>query len=184
MEQQLYDPKGQLLGIAKASEHEFHQLDSVTLPHKIDIEIPQAKLQFQLVMDEQVINRPISGANTFDLPTAQLSQARPIDIADPNFVPVNAQPTTPAAAPPRTSAIPGVFARKHPRLQCVEVRKGSGSDTPRSHGLRGNARPGRSASRIPRCIANWPRSGEDVCSRRRAWEQGGLAFLDGRDTAA
>ena len=61
VEQQLYDPKGQLLGVAKASEHEFHQLDGVTLPHKIDIEIPLAKLQFQIVMDEQVINRPFSG---------------------------------------------------------------------------------------------------------------------------
>jgi len=106
VEQQLYDPKGQLLGVAKASEHEFHQLDGVTLPHKIDIEIPQARLQFQIVMDEQVINRPISGANTFDLPTAQLSSARPTDIADPNFIPANIQPTVPAAAPPRTSAIP------------------------------------------------------------------------------
>lgn len=106
VEQQLYDPKGQLLGVAKASEHEFHQLDSVTLPHKIDIEIPQAKLQFQIVMDEQVINRPIAGSNTFDLPTAQLAGARPIDIADPNFIPANTQPAVSAAAPPRTSALP------------------------------------------------------------------------------
>jgi hypothetical protein len=106
VEQQLYDPKGQLLGTAKASEHEFHQLDGVTLPHKVDIEIPQAGLQFQLVMDQQVINRPISGGNTFELPTAQLAGARPIDIADPSFVPVNAQPATPASGPPRTSAAP------------------------------------------------------------------------------
>ncbi len=106
VEQQLYDPKGQLLGTAKASEHEFHQLDGVTLPHKIDIDIPQARLQFQLVLDQHVINRPISGDNPFDLPTAQLAGARPIDIADPSFVPANSQPTTPTGAPPRTSAIP------------------------------------------------------------------------------
>ena len=106
VEQQLYDPRGQLLGSAKASEHEFHQLDGVTLPHKIDIEVPQAHLQFQLVLDQHVINRPISGGNTFELPTAQLSSARPIDIADPNFIPVNSQPATTTGAPPRTSAIP------------------------------------------------------------------------------
>jgi hypothetical protein len=106
VEQQLYDPRGQLLGSAKASEHEFHQLDGVTLPHRIDIEIPQAALQFQLVLDQHVINRPISGGNTFDLPRDQLAGARPIDIADPNFVPTNPRQTTPAGAPPRTSAVP------------------------------------------------------------------------------
>jgi hypothetical protein len=106
VEQQLYDPRGQLLGSAKASEHEFHQLDGVTLPHKIDIEVPLAHLQFQLVLDQHVINRPISGGNTFELPTAQLSGARPIDIADPNFIPVNSQPAATTGAPPRTSAIP------------------------------------------------------------------------------
>jgi hypothetical protein len=105
VEQQLFDPKGQLLGIAKASEHEFHQLDGAALPHKIDVEIPAAKLQFQLVLDQHVINRPIAGANTFELPTAQLSSARPVDIADPNFVPVG-QPAMSTSAQPRTSAIP------------------------------------------------------------------------------
>jgi len=105
VEQQLYDPKGQLLGTAKASEHEFHQLDSVTLPHKVDIQVPLAKLQFQLTLDQHVINRPIAGGNTFELPTAQLSGARPIDIADPAFAPANAQPASPVGSP-RTSATP------------------------------------------------------------------------------
>lgn len=108
VEQQLFGPSGQLLGSAKVSDHEFHQLDGVTLPHKIDIEVPLAKFQFQLILDQQVINRPIAGANTFDLPTAQLANARPIDIADPSFVPPNLQPANAAAtgALPRTSAIP------------------------------------------------------------------------------
>ena len=106
VEQQLFDPRGQLLGSAKASEHEFHQLDGVTLPHKIDIEVPLARLQFQLVLDQHVINRPISGGNTFDLPTAQLSGARPIDIADPNFAPTNSPSTSTTGAPPRTSVLP------------------------------------------------------------------------------
>jgi hypothetical protein len=56
-------------------------------------------------LDEHVINRPITGANTFELPTAQLSSARPIDIADPNFVPVTVQPAVPTGTP-RTSAAP------------------------------------------------------------------------------
>ena len=107
VEQLLYDPQGQLLGTAKASEHEYHQLDGVTLPHTVDIAIPQAGLQFQIVMDQQVINRPISGGNTFELPTAQLAGARPIDIADPSFVPANARPASPAnAGQPRTSTAP------------------------------------------------------------------------------
>lgn len=108
VEQQLYDPRGQLLGTAKASEHEFHQLDGVTLPHKIDVEIPQAGLKFQLVMDQQVINRPISGTGTFELPTAQIADARPIDIADPSFIPPGTQPVTAAdGSPPRTSSARG-----------------------------------------------------------------------------
>jgi hypothetical protein len=64
-------------------------------------------LQFQIVMDQQVINRPISGGNTFELPTAQLAGTRPIDIADPSFVPASSSPSSPASAiPPRTSAAP------------------------------------------------------------------------------
>lgn len=110
-QQQIYDPRGQLLATAKASRHQFYALDGISLPHQIDVELPQAQMTFQVYLDEHNINRPIAGgASTFELPTAQYASSRPVDIADPAFNPPVAEgapaATNPGTAGPATSIPP------------------------------------------------------------------------------
>jgi hypothetical protein len=107
LEQHLYDGRGQLVASARNSQHEYYPLDGVSLPKRIDVQVPQGQLQFQLDVSQWLINQPpAEGQALFELPRTQLAQYRFVDMADPNFVPPGG--TVPVEAPtsPRTSQLP------------------------------------------------------------------------------
>jgi hypothetical protein len=108
LEQHLYDQRGQLVASARNSQHEYYHLDGVTLPKRIEVQVPQGQMQFQLDISQWSINQaPPEGQAVFELPRSQLSQYKFVDLADPNFVPPGG--TIPVdAAQPRTSHAPSI----------------------------------------------------------------------------
>jgi hypothetical protein len=113
LEQHLYDPRGQLVASARNSGHEYHAIDGVSLPRRMEVQVPQGFLRLQLDVDRWAINQAlIEGAATFALPRDQLGNRPFVDMADPSFVPpVGMGPTQPVAAP-RVSAQPASPARR------------------------------------------------------------------------
>lgn len=106
LEQHLFDPRGQLVASARSSQHHYYHLDGVSLPKRIEVEVPQGQMRFQLDVAEWQINvPPVEGNSLFELPRTQLASYRFVDMADPSFVPPGG--TLPVGAPPpRTSQIP------------------------------------------------------------------------------
>ena len=117
LEQHLFDSRGERIASARNLQHEYYHLDGVSLPKRIEVEIPQGKLRFQLDIGKWAINQtPAEGPALFELPRTQLGQYRFVDLADPNFVPpggtLPADATLPASAPPeRNAQVPRVELR-------------------------------------------------------------------------
>ena len=106
LEQHVYDEQGELLASSRTSQHEYYPLDGVSLPKRIEVQIPQGQLRFQLDVARWAINQPaVEGQALYELPREQLSTHPFIDLADPSFVPPGQ--TVPVAQPtPRVSQTP------------------------------------------------------------------------------
>ena len=103
LEQHLYDQRGQLVASARNSQHEYYHLDGVSLPKRIEVQVPEGQMQFQLDISQWSINQaPPEGQTVFELPRSQLSQYKFVNLADPNFVPPGGTIPVDASAP-RTS---------------------------------------------------------------------------------
>ena len=76
-----------MIASTRNSGHEYHAVDGVSLPRRIEIQIPQSYLQLQLDVDRWAINQPLADAATFELPRSQLGNHPFVDMADPGFVP-------------------------------------------------------------------------------------------------
>jgi len=112
LEQHVYDERGQMLASARNSGHEYHPIDGVSLPRRIEVEVPLGLLRLQLDVDRWSINQPLAeGAATFELPRTQLSQYKFVNMADPSFVPPGGGSTPPPAAP-RASQPPNDIPRR------------------------------------------------------------------------
>jgi hypothetical protein len=112
LEQHLLDARGQIKATSRLSQHEFYPLDGVSLARKIEVQVPQAQMQFQLDVTTYTINQPFAdGQALFELPREQLKDYKFVDIADPSFVPVGVpnQPTT-VSPPSNTAPVPAVQA--------------------------------------------------------------------------
>jgi hypothetical protein len=99
LEQHIYDERGQLIGSAFCSGHEYHAVDGVTLPKQITVQVPNGMPRLQLDVDRWGINQPlIDAATVFELPRSQLGNYPFVDMADSKFVPpgggVPAQPAS------------------------------------------------------------------------------------------
>jgi hypothetical protein len=91
-EQHVLDTAGRLLAIARCSNHRHYADPGVTLPHRIDIELPPAQMGFQLEVSNYAVNRlPGDPAELFSPP---LNGYRMVNLAQ--------QP--PVAAPPNSGA--------------------------------------------------------------------------------
>lgn len=103
LEQHVYDERGQLIASARNSNHEFHAVDGVSLPKRIEVQVPQGMLRLQLDIDRWSINQTLlEGQATFELPRTQLANYPFVDMADPRFVPP--LPPGQTAPPPRSAS--------------------------------------------------------------------------------
>lgn len=104
LEQHLYDERGQLLASARNSQHEYQPLDGVSLPKRIEVQVPGGMMSLQLDINRWAINQPLADAQAlFDLPRSQLGSHPFIDLADPNFVPPGGVTPVDQPAPPRSA---------------------------------------------------------------------------------
>jgi hypothetical protein len=93
LEQRITDAAGRPVVNARLSQQRHYSLDGVTLPHEIDLHIPNGDLRVQLHVPRYAVNQPFpKGEATFAFPREQLAEYRMVDIADPNFVPPGSQP--------------------------------------------------------------------------------------------
>ena len=56
LEQHLYDPTGRAMASSRTSGHRYYATDAVSLPHRIEIEMPDAQLSLTLEVNEFSIN--------------------------------------------------------------------------------------------------------------------------------
>lgn len=116
LEQHVYDERGQLLASSRTSQHEYQPLDGVSLPRRIEVQVPQGQLRFQLDVSRWAINQPaIEGQSLYALPREQLSNYPFVDLADPNFVPPGQSIPVTQPAAPRVSQVPQDHYRQHLR---------------------------------------------------------------------
>jgi hypothetical protein len=101
MEQQIADAAGRPMLTARLAQHRHYKVDGVTLPHRIDLHVPDGDMRVQLDVQQYLVNQEFTtGASTFAFPQDQLGQYQLVDIADPNFVP-------PGETPPANYSSPG-----------------------------------------------------------------------------
>jgi len=107
LEQHVYDERGQLIASSRTSQHEYQPLDGVSLPRRIEVQIPQGQLRFQLDVARWAINQPtVEGQSLYALPREQLSNYPFVDLADPNFVPPGQSVPVTQPSAPRVSQVP------------------------------------------------------------------------------
>lgn len=115
LEQHLYDPRGQLIASAKSSNHRHYPAEGVSLPHKVEVQLPPAQLAFTLDVNQYRINSlSISPDQLFAMPKFEGSAL--VDVADPNFRP-------PMPATPSVRAQGGGRTAFDPRLRGLRERR-------------------------------------------------------------
>ena len=114
LEQHIYDERGQLIASARNSGHEYHTVDGVSLPKRVDVQVPQGMLQLQLDVDRWAINQPLAeGAATFELPRSQLGNYPFVDMGDPSFVPPIGSTAAQPAAQRSAQQAQGELSRRY-----------------------------------------------------------------------
>lgn len=103
LEQHVYDERQQLVASARNLNHEYFPVDGVSLPKRVEVQMPQGMLKLQLDIDRWAINQTLSEPEAlFELPRAQFGSQKFVDLADPNFSPPGASAGS-SAAPPYTA---------------------------------------------------------------------------------
>lgn len=78
LEHSLYDAAGRLLAKATLSDHRVLQPSGVTMPHRIDLEWPQADLQLTLAIPRIEVNPPNMPPGTWQIP--EISDSPMVDL--------------------------------------------------------------------------------------------------------
>lgn len=85
VEQRVHDPSGRLVAVARESQHRHYPQLRVTLPHRVDVELPPAQMAFTLDVPRYAINQ-INGDAVSIFAMPQIEGYPLIDLADPrNF---------------------------------------------------------------------------------------------------
>ena len=121
MEQQIADATGRPMLSAKLSQQRYYSLDSVTLPHRVELQMPGEGMKVQLDVPQYLVNQAFNEGNaTFAYPREQLGQYQMVDIADPNFVP-------PGQTPPSQYSSPGYPQPGGPQVPSAQNYRGAGN---------------------------------------------------------
>jgi hypothetical protein len=100
LEQHLYDARGERIASSITSQHERDPASGITLPRRVEIQVPTQQFSLRIDLRNLQINTPVASGGVFDLPS--YANANLVDLADPNLVPVT---SAPPASPPH-GAIP------------------------------------------------------------------------------
>lgn len=83
MQQQIFDPRGQLLAIANSSDFRLNSGTGVALPHTIKVNLPPAGLSFNFAVDSYTVNDPVADPDTH-WAVPEIPNHRYLDLANPN----------------------------------------------------------------------------------------------------
>ncbi|HTQ40664.1 MAG TPA: hypothetical protein VMJ32_16700 [Pirellulales bacterium] len=101
VEQDVYNPQGQLLAVARASGFQRDAASGANLPHSIDVQWPTTQLSFHLDISGWVVNGiPPDNLTLWTKP--EYPGFPNVDLADPHLqfaVPGGIQPVTPVTVP-------------------------------------------------------------------------------------
>lgn len=81
MQQRIYDSNNQLLAAAQAKDFHYDALQSVSLPHRIAVQLPPAGLSFDFEVDRYTINQGATDPNLWTKP--EIPNHRYRDLANP-----------------------------------------------------------------------------------------------------
>jgi hypothetical protein len=105
LEQHLYDARSQLIGSVLASNHRHYPVPGVTLPHRIQIQLPPPAQPLLIDVASYAINQPSGNpAQLWTMPTYEGYQR--FDLAGPQVQPPNPGPP-PNQPPPPNRFVPG-----------------------------------------------------------------------------
>ena len=109
--QSVYDSRNMLLASSRLSEHRYYPEQGVSLPHKVEIQLPPAQIAFTMDVESYTVNQPTGNANLFSPP--QMEGYRFVDLTAP---PRNHQPPPQPQrnVQPRVGTVP---QPRHPTLQ-------------------------------------------------------------------
>ena len=88
MEQHLYDAAGRIIASSKTSGHRYYETQGVSLPHRIEISMPDAQLSLTIEVNEFSINA-LYGAPDQLWSVPQYEGYTQVNIAAPQFTPPN-----------------------------------------------------------------------------------------------
>ncbi len=103
LEQYILDARQQLQARVVASQHTYDPVFGVSLPHRIDVSLPPAQMDFTLAVSRYTLNQAV--LNPDELWTPRIDGAPFVDLVDPGTsIPVtsgiSAPPAAPVAPPP------------------------------------------------------------------------------------
>lgn len=99
LEQHLYDARSQLIGSVLASNHRYYRVPGVTLPHRIQIQLPPPAQPLLIEVESYAINQPSGNpAQLWAMPTYE--GYTPVNLAEPPVGPQNSYPMPNHASPP------------------------------------------------------------------------------------
>jgi hypothetical protein len=108
VEQDVYNPQGQLLAVARANRFKHDPASGAALPRSIDVNWPTAQMSFHLDVADWLVNS--IPPDNFTWWTKPEYQGYPdVDLADPNL-----RFAVPGATPPTTAALPGTVRASTP----------------------------------------------------------------------
>ena len=104
LEQRLYDPRGQLIAQAIATQHRYYPESNVSLPQRVELKMPSAQLELTFTARSYRINQLNAPDQMWALP--QMEGTPLVDVADPRVVPASttASPGPSASIPARGPA--------------------------------------------------------------------------------
>lgn len=105
LEQHLYDSRSQLIASVLASNHRYYREPGVTLPHRIQVQLPPPAQPLLIDVESYAINQP--SANPTQLWAMPTYEGYPlVNLAEPRVQPENSD-RTPSRAPPPAGLAPG-----------------------------------------------------------------------------
>jgi hypothetical protein len=111
LEQRLSDATGRPIASSRTSGHRYYESAAVALPHRIEIEMPDAQLSLTLQVNEYAINS-LYGSPEQLWAMPQFEGFTPVNVAMPQFAPTTSPMTSlnygtaPTGAPSRLSQQP------------------------------------------------------------------------------
>jgi hypothetical protein len=84
LEQHAFDSGGRLVASWRASQHRYYPAEGVSLPHRVEVQIPAAQAAFQIDVDSYAINRLYGDPqNLWSMP--RLDGYPAVNLADPRL---------------------------------------------------------------------------------------------------